>query len=650
MNQPDHLPENFRPRIVKGRIFPKGRNFIYRDISSSRQVELPLSMADMVLLCDGNHTIQQILTKVYEKQKVVQFQKILDTLFVLYRHGLLENSLEFEEQRFFPRIHKILNYRKNLFTLTSDSANLLSSELKTLLLSGVLFCNLVVIAFSLFSKSSFLLSSQFETQLSGLGLGALLAVILVNLRSVVYFAFDSIIMSTPPALTFRLGLKEPGFVSDLEGSVSELNFTQRLSYLFGYISIPSGLSLTLLPLFFGNVSPLNQSLFFSLSLVLLYDLYPHSKRSAGRSLLKELERIPDGSDLTDFGLFLSKSSRKFELGKSVAGLAWSALALLLFGTLFERIEDPSSWPPSQILLGFGFVMILLYAHQSLNGLWLHRFSTHFDEKAGDKEDIVVALDLLERVSLFSEIGESYLKILVEISELETIEPGEIVFKEGDDPKDLYLLVSGSCSVKNGSLSAEINSGSVFGESALLETGVRQATVTARSKILVLKMPISKISEVLSESGHFESLKSQIIVNQYFCSSKHFQKIRRSTIEKLERSGKIQTYGEGVTLFQQGDVGDGIYLIVRGSVETRISDDRKCHLKQGDLFGEISVLARIPRTATVVTLEPCLLFKVAPDSFWEILLADLNFAYQIEKLSETRLSQDLDALLGLEKVG
>ncbi len=45
---------------------------------------------------------------------------------------------------------------------------------------------------------------------------------------------------------------------------------------------------------------------------------------------------------------------------------------------------------------------------------------------------------------------------------------------------------------------------------------------------------------------------------------------------------------------------------------------------GELIGEISLVTREPRSASVVAIEPASLLKVGKDKFWELFNADAQF--------------------------
>lgn len=87
----------------------------------------------------------------------------------------------------------------------------------------------------------------------------------------------------------------------------------------------------------------------------------------------------------------------------------------------------------------------------------------------------------------------------------------------------------------------------------------------------------------------------------------------------------QDYKEGEILFEQGDTGDYIYIIINGSVEVRKESKGQttCIAKvtSGDILGEMAVLTDEPRCASGVAMEPTRVIMVRDRTLRLALLND-----------------------------
>lgn len=83
--------------------------------------------------------------------------------------------------------------------------------------------------------------------------------------------------------------------------------------------------------------------------------------------------------------------------------------------------------------------------------------------------------------------------------------------------------------------------------------------------------------------------------------------------------------EGETLFEQGDVGDYIFLIINGTIDIlKEVDDKKqfiARLSSGDILGEMAVLTDSPRCASGVAVEPTRVIMVRDRTLRLALLND-----------------------------
>ena len=86
------------------------------------------------------------------------------------------------------------------------------------------------------------------------------------------------------------------------------------------------------------------------------------------------------------------------------------------------------------------------------------------------------------------------------------------------------------------------------------------------------------------------------------NNKLFSGMLAAELQALEQTAQLNTYKAGRNVFQEGDPGDGLYIIVEGKVQITClvgQDQRRVlsRLGAGDFFGEMAVLDNQPRSAT-----------------------------------------------------
>jgi ATP-binding cassette subfamily B protein len=93
------------------------------------------------------------------------------------------------------------------------------------------------------------------------------------------------------------------------------------------------------------------------------------------------------------------------------------------------------------------------------------------------------------------------------------------------------------------------------------------------------------------------------------------------------------------VFHTGDQGDKFYLLMRGRVEVLTDglsgEHRVAVLQDGDYFGEISLIERSRRTATIRTLQDCTFLTLQRGQFLNLLDDAPAFRTMIEEMIKTR---------------
>ena len=97
-------------------------------------------------------------------------------------------------------------------------------------------------------------------------------------------------------------------------------------------------------------------------------------------------------------------------------------------------------------------------------------------------------DALSRVSIFSHLKKEDLQRITEKSRYCSFNPGEMVIKEGEQDRRLFILISGKVNIfksygtQKEKLLRTLEPPSYFGEIALLDDLARSATVVAPTKV------------------------------------------------------------------------------------------------------------------------------------------------------------------------
>jgi ATP-binding cassette subfamily B protein len=123
----------------------------------------------------------------------------------------------------------------------------------------------------------------------------------------------------------------------------------------------------------------------------------------------------------------------------------------------------------------------------------------------------------------------------------------------------------------------------------------------------------------------------------------------ATLAEVVQYFVAESYPAAHNVVTEGEMGDRFFLIARGRVEVLKAEaaagpKRIAFLEDGDYFGEIALLHRMPRTATVRTLDATLLLSLRDTHFHALLKRHPNLETRFRRL-EARPAQTADTTVG-----
>jgi CRP/FNR family cyclic AMP-dependent transcriptional regulator len=106
--------------------------------------------------------------------------------------------------------------------------------------------------------------------------------------------------------------------------------------------------------------------------------------------------------------------------------------------------------------------------------------------------------------------------------------------------------------------------------------------------------------------------------EYLQRSHLFDNLLPAELELLAELTQVQRMGVDEKVFEEGDVGDALFVIAEGEVEVtsrnaRGEDKRLAQLKAPEFFGEMSLIDKAHRSATVYTRADSVLLRLSNDN-------------------------------------
>jgi hypothetical protein len=168
---------------------------------------------------------------------------------------------------------------------------------------------------------------------------------------------------------------------------------------------------------------------------------------------------------------------------------------------------------------------------------------------------------------------------------------------------------------------------------------KQAPDLANLMELRPELPLQVPLELGSKQAH--------TLEQVLYQIPFFAAMKSEEIKSLARLGKKHYFSANQTICKEGQAGNSLYVILQGQV--RIDKANAQHdvievaqLRAGEFFGEMALIDRQPRSATVTTIEECELFVIYREDFLQMLTHSPHMVADVLLSLSIRMRSLLDA--------
>jgi ATP-binding cassette subfamily B protein len=123
----------------------------------------------------------------------------------------------------------------------------------------------------------------------------------------------------------------------------------------------------------------------------------------------------------------------------------------------------------------------------------------------------------------------------------------------------------------------------------------------------------------------------------------FSVLSEESLNQIAGDFVAQQHAAETVIFEEGDLGDRFFVIVRGVVEVSKSsgDGEKvvAHLEDGDFFGEMALLDAATRNATVVAVTPTTTLSLDRDQFRAMIEGTPEMAVAVQAVADARSTEN-----------
>ena len=237
-------------------------------------------------------------------------------------------------------------------------------------------------------------------------------------------------------------------------------------------------------------------------------------------------------------------------------------------------------------------------------------------------DIEARVKLLRSQMCFKGFKSQELVFLADLLEVQEFREGAVLYSQGDSrAPTLDIIVEGNVILEKKLPGGRVSTLSELGRSEsinmenLFREGVWDFSVYGKTSGVMLKLYRHQLMAWGADHpDRLAKVMDSVQLSETIMKLSLFKDFSSSQVRLVMEKLKQREYAAGEDVIVEGEEGDEFYLLDRGGVDILVGGHQVAQLGQGSYFGEIALLEKCKRTATVRTNTASVLYVLQKQDF------------------------------------
>jgi len=256
----------------------------------------------------------------------------------------------------------------------------------------------------------------------------------------------------------------------------------------------------------------------------------------------------------------------------------------------------------------------------------------------------------ETLAIFKDLTAPQLREMVIESTLHRKDSGDVLFEKNDYSDTFWSVISGSVEIElDEKRKVTLEAGGYFGEMGLLSGRRRVATVrSAESHTLLLETPRKQMIKLSASVDSVKRTLDELFMARALRGA-IFPNAPALFIDTLVKKATLRQFKKGEVLFAEGDIGEQLYVIRKGSVKVSRRNQKGIDVAQtyvpaGHIVGEMAVIdpAVTKRMGTVSAAVACETIVLQKSDVQDLFTQYPEARSHVARVAEARRIQNIVA--------